>query len=98
MYDGGSRVDRGRGGMLRPSAGHSGRSTGLCIQPANRETHLSFVDPDEARMRATASTASLTSHVAWIALGTSAAHAHAQTLYFSVGFPFIRGTVEVAGR
>ena len=47
MYDGGSRVDRGRGGMLRPSAGHSGRSTGLCIQPANREAHLSVVDPDE---------------------------------------------------
>ena len=65
---------------------------------ANRKAHLSFVDPGKARMHATASTAALTSHVAWIALGTSAAHAHAQTLYFSVGFLFIRGTVEATVR
>ena len=49
---------------------------------ANRKAHLSFVDPDEARMGATASVASRASHDKQIPLGTSGVHTNVGILDF----------------
>ena len=75
-------MNGGHGGMQRPRASQSGSSIGLCIKPTNREAHLSFVDPDEARMGATASVASRASHDKRIPLGTSGVHTDVRILDF----------------